>query len=63
VAVFEAAVSSSPSKSVDVVIANAGVVGADDLFKLQGECRAPDALPATGPDSEQSQMAHPSSQI
>ncbi|KAH7234545.1 short chain dehydrogenase reductase [Fusarium solani] len=35
VAVFEAAVSSSPSKSVDVVIANAGVVGADDLFKLQ----------------------------
>jgi hypothetical protein len=34
---FEAAVSSSPHKSCDVVIANAGIVGADDLYQLQGE--------------------------
>lgn len=36
VAVFEAAVQNSPSKSCDIVVANAGVVGADDLFTLQG---------------------------
>lgn len=36
VSVFEAAVQNSPSKSCDIVIANAGIVGADDLFTLQG---------------------------
>lgn len=37
VRMFEAAVSSSPHKSCDIVIANAGIVGADDLYQLQGE--------------------------
>ncbi|KAL2674293.1 hypothetical protein Neosp_012744 [[Neocosmospora] mangrovei] len=41
VAVFEAAASSSPSKSVDIVIANAGIVGADDLFTLQDPASPP----------------------
>lgn len=36
VSVFEAAVQRSPSKSCDIVVANAGVIGADDLFTLQG---------------------------
>ncbi|KAM6521738.1 hypothetical protein FALCPG4_011444 [Fusarium falciforme] len=35
VSVFEAAVQNTPSKSCDIVVANAGVVGADDLFTLQ----------------------------
>jgi hypothetical protein len=34
---FEAAVSNSPHKSCDVGIANAGIVGVDDLYQLQGE--------------------------
>lgn len=35
-AVFEAAVTNSPSQSVDIVIANAGIIGKDDLYTLQG---------------------------
>jgi NAD(P)-dependent dehydrogenase (short-subunit alcohol dehydrogenase family) len=37
ISVFEAAVQRSPSKTCDVVIANAGIVGADDIFNLQGK--------------------------
>lgn len=36
VAVFDGAVSASPKHSVDVVVANAGIVGADDVFTLDG---------------------------
>ncbi|KAM5350787.1 hypothetical protein ACJ41O_007292 [Fusarium nematophilum] len=36
VALFRAALESSPHKSIDVVIANAGIVGADDLNTQQG---------------------------
>lgn len=36
VAVFDAAVKNSPDKSIDIVIANAGIVGADDLYNLEG---------------------------
>lgn len=36
VAVFEAAVRNSPDKSCDIVIANAGVVGVDNLLNFQG---------------------------
>lgn len=36
VAMFDAAVRNSPEKSIDIVIANAGIVGADDLYKLEG---------------------------
>ncbi|KAK9777150.1 putative Short chain dehydrogenase reductase [Seiridium cardinale] len=41
VAVFEAAVTASPFKSIDVVIANAGVFGADDLNTLQDPSQPP----------------------
>jgi NAD(P)-dependent dehydrogenase (short-subunit alcohol dehydrogenase family) len=34
VTLFKAAVANSPDKSVDIVIANAGVSGVDDVFKL-----------------------------
>jgi NAD(P)-dependent dehydrogenase (short-subunit alcohol dehydrogenase family) len=34
---FDTAVQNSPQKSCDVVIANAGIVGQDDMFTLQGE--------------------------
>ncbi|KAI0151075.1 hypothetical protein BJ166DRAFT_595430 [Pestalotiopsis sp. NC0098] len=37
VAVFEAASSASPCKSVDIVIANAGIIRADDFNTLQGQ--------------------------
>lgn len=37
VRVFEAAVQNSPHKSCDIVIANAGIVGQDDLYTLQGK--------------------------
>lgn len=37
VAVFDAALENSPHKSIDIVIANAGVVGADDLNNLDGK--------------------------
>ena len=37
VAMFKAAVANSPSKSCDVVIANAGVAGQDGLAKLDGK--------------------------
>lgn len=37
VSVFEAAVQNSPHKSCDIVIANAGIVGADNLYDLQGK--------------------------
>jgi alpha-D-ribose 1-methylphosphonate 5-triphosphate synthase subunit PhnH len=33
---FKQAVANSPDKSCDVVIANAGVSGADELFALEG---------------------------
>jgi NAD(P)-dependent dehydrogenase (short-subunit alcohol dehydrogenase family) len=33
---FEAAIKNSPNKSLDVVIANAGIVGQDDMFTLDG---------------------------
>lgn len=33
---FEAAVQNSPQQSLDVVIANAGIVGKDDMFTLDG---------------------------
>jgi NAD(P)-dependent dehydrogenase (short-subunit alcohol dehydrogenase family) len=36
VSVFEAAVHGSPHKSCDIVIANAGIIGKDDLYELQG---------------------------
>ncbi|KAK6078999.1 fungal specific transcription factor domain-containing protein [Seiridium cupressi] len=41
VAVFEAAVTASPFKSIDVVIANAGVFGADDLNTVQDPSQPP----------------------
>jgi hypothetical protein len=34
---FKQAVANSPDKSCDIVIANAGVSGADELFALEGE--------------------------
>ncbi|KAK5444212.1 hypothetical protein LTS15_010565 [Exophiala xenobiotica] len=34
---FEAAMKNSPQRSCDVVIANAGVVGQDDMFTLEGK--------------------------
>ena len=40
VKVFEAAIRSSPYKSCDVVIANAGIVGVDDLYTFQGRDRS-----------------------
>ncbi|KAJ3530540.1 hypothetical protein NM208_g9282 [Fusarium decemcellulare] len=42
VSVFEAAVKNSPSKSCDIVVANAGVIGADDLFTLQDASSEPE---------------------
>ena len=33
---FETAIKNSPNKSLDVVIANAGIVGQDDMFTLDG---------------------------
>ncbi len=33
---FKQAVNSSPSKSVDIVVANAGITGPDSIFALQG---------------------------
>ncbi|KAK9422985.1 putative Short chain dehydrogenase reductase [Seiridium unicorne] len=41
VAVFEAAVTTSPFRSIDVVIANAGVFGADDLNTVQDPSQPP----------------------
>ncbi|KAH6977416.1 short chain dehydrogenase reductase [Ilyonectria sp. MPI-CAGE-AT-0026] len=41
VAVFDAALAYSPHKSIDVVIANAGVVGADDLNNLDDPSQPP----------------------
>ncbi|KAH8896921.1 short chain dehydrogenase reductase [Thozetella sp. PMI_491] len=41
VAAFEAAIASSPHKSIDIVIANAGVVGADDLYTLEDPMQPP----------------------
>lgn len=40
VAIFDAALAYSPHKSIDVVIANAGVVGADDLNNLDGKYKS-----------------------
>ncbi|TVY17128.1 5'-hydroxyaverantin dehydrogenase [Lachnellula arida] len=45
VALFDAAVTNSPHHSCDVVIANAGIVGADDVFQLDDP-----ALPPIKPD-------------
>lgn len=45
VAAFETAVASSPRHSVDVVIANAGTIGADDIYTLEDP-----ALPPVKPD-------------
>lgn len=36
VLMFEMAIKNSPHNSCDIVIANAGVVGKDDMFTLQG---------------------------
>lgn len=36
VRVFESAILESPSNSCDIVVANAGIVGVDDLYKLDG---------------------------
>lgn len=36
VAVFEAASAVSPCKSIDIVIANAGIIGSDDFNTQQG---------------------------
>lgn len=33
---FEEAMRNSPNKGIDVVIANAGIVGKDDMFTLEG---------------------------
>ncbi|KAM0187501.1 hypothetical protein ACHAPI_011136 [Fusarium lateritium] len=41
VVVFEAAVQNSPSKSCDIVVANAGVIGKDDLFSLDDASSEP----------------------
>ena len=38
---FDAAVANSPHKSCDVVIANAGIVGVDDVYQLDGKTRRP----------------------
>ncbi len=38
VAVFKAAVANSPHKSCDIVVANAGVSGPDDVFQFDGRC-------------------------
>jgi NAD(P)-dependent dehydrogenase (short-subunit alcohol dehydrogenase family) len=40
VALCEAAATNSPHKSCDIVIANAGIVGADDVYSLQGSFMA-----------------------
>lgn len=34
---FKSAIRNSPNKSVDVVVANAGISGPDDLFNIEGE--------------------------
>jgi NAD(P)-dependent dehydrogenase (short-subunit alcohol dehydrogenase family) len=34
---FEAATQNSPNKVLDVVIANAGIVGLDEMFTLEGQ--------------------------
>jgi hypothetical protein len=34
---FKQAMAKSPTKSCDIVIANAGVSGADELYALEGE--------------------------
>lgn len=47
VATFEAAIASSPHHSVDIVIANAGIVGADQLNDLNGEQRGPLSIRGT----------------
>jgi len=41
VSVFEAAIRNSPSQTCDVVIANAGIVGVDDIFNLQDPAQSP----------------------
>jgi len=45
VRMFEAAIKNSPNRSCDVVIANAGIVGVDDLYTLQDP-----SLPPVKPD-------------
>ena len=53
---FKAAISKSPHHSCDIVIANAGVSGIDDVFKLDGSTYLPkrrgDLLIVTDPESE-----------
>jgi NAD(P)-dependent dehydrogenase (short-subunit alcohol dehydrogenase family) len=63
VAVFEAAANSSPYKSVDIVIANAGIVGADDLYKLEGKCSLISYEVYLISYNFQTLLFHPSSQI
>ncbi|OQU97178.1 hypothetical protein CLAIMM_03153 [Cladophialophora immunda] len=41
VSAFEAAVQNSPHKSCDIVIANAGIVGSDDMSKLENPAGPP----------------------
>ncbi|GAB7352380.1 hypothetical protein MBLNU459_g2815t2 [Dothideomycetes sp. NU459] len=41
VAVFEAATSSSPNASIDVVVANAGIIKTDDVFSLNDPLSPP----------------------
>ena len=36
VAVFKAAISNSPEKSCDIVVANAGITGPDPVFAFDG---------------------------
>jgi NAD(P)-dependent dehydrogenase (short-subunit alcohol dehydrogenase family) len=35
---FKSAVAASPAKSVDIVVANAGITGPDEIFELEGNC-------------------------
>lgn len=36
-ALFKLAISKSPRKSIDIVVANAGISGPDDVFTIEGK--------------------------
>jgi hypothetical protein len=38
---FKQAVANSPAKSVDIVVANAGITGPDEIFTLEGNQHLP----------------------
>lgn len=41
---FKLAVSQSPAQSVDIVVANAGITGPDEVFNLEGMPALPSRL-------------------